>query len=148
MDFATAITLLYFSSRFLRGFVKYAFGGKSFKAKMQRMEEEALIKAKANNGNEVRKFSFQHSLPVLTITLTEGFEASLILAAAGYFNIEWTVIGAVISLLLLGVVSMFSYEYLVRAPRWLLDMIAGIVLLTFGLLFLIQGILALQAGTL
>jgi uncharacterized membrane protein len=106
------------------------------------------VKAKANNGDAVQKFSFQHSLPVLTITLTEGFEASLILAAAGAFNFEWTIIGAIVSLLLLGVVSMFSYEYLVRAPRWLLDMIAGIVLLTFGLLFFVQGILAFQAGTL
>lgn len=115
---------------------------------MERMEEEAVVKAKVGDGGSVRKFSFQHSLPVLTITLTEGFEASLILAAAGAFNFEWTIIGATVSLLLLAVVSMFSYEYLVRAPRWLLDMIAGIVLLTFGIIFLVQGILSFQAGTL
>ncbi len=149
VDFATAVILLYFSSRFLRGFVKYAFKGRSFKAKMQRMKEEAVAKAKENNGNTaVQEFSLKHSLPVVTITLTEGFEASLILAAAGAFNFTWTIIGAIVSLLVLFGVSAFSYEYLVRAPRWLLDMIAGIVLLTFGLLFLVTGILTFQAGTL
>jgi uncharacterized membrane protein len=84
---------------------------------------------------------------VLTITLTEGFEASLVLAAAGAFNIQWTLIGAFVSLLLLIVVSAISYDYLMRVPRWLLDVIAGVVLLSFGLIFLISGILSALTGT-
>jgi uncharacterized membrane protein len=148
VDIATAAILLYFSSRFLRGFVKYAFRGRSFESKMQRIEDEIVTKAKQEGTGPIRTFSWHHSLPVVSITLTEGFEASLILAAAGYFNFEWTIIGALVSILLLVVVCAFSYRYLIRAPRWLLDMIAGIVLLSFGLLFLISGIVTYQAGTL
>ena len=148
VDFATAGILLYFSYRFLRGFVKYAFRHGSFRAKMARMEEEAMLKAKAQDGETIRSFSVAHSVPVTTITLTEGFEASLILAAAGTFNLEWTIIGALVSLLLLIGVSAVSYQYLLRVPRWSLDLIAGVVLLTFGIIFLATGILTLQTGTL
>jgi uncharacterized membrane protein len=93
------------------------------------------------------RFSIPNSLPVLTITLTEGFEASLVLAAAGAFNIQWTLIGAVVSLTVLVVVSAVSYDYLMRVPRWLLDLIAGIVLLSFGLIFFASGILSAVTGT-
>src|SRR5438105_15666076 len=37
IDFATAAVLFYFSSRFLRGFVKYRFRHKSFRAIMSKM---------------------------------------------------------------------------------------------------------------
>ena len=114
---------------------------------MARMEEEAMLKAKAQDGETMRSFSVAHSVPVTTITLTEGFEASLILAAAGTFNLEWTIIGAAVSLLLLIGVSAVSYQYLLRVPRWSLDLIAGVVLLTFGIIFLATGIVTVQTGT-
>lgn len=37
---------------------------------------------------------------------------------------------------------MISYEYLLRVPRWALDLLAGCVLLTFGSFFLITGLLS------
>lgn len=151
IDFATAIVLFYFSSRFLRGFIKYAFRHKSFREKMERMEREVIEKdlkrEGANPASRVIPFSIPNSLPVLTITLTEGFEASLILAAAGAFNLQWTLIGAAVSLLVLAIVSAVSYDYLMRVPRWLLDVIAGFVLLTFGLIFFASGILSILTGT-
>ena len=151
IDFATAIVLFYFSSRFLRGFVKYAFRHKSFRDKMARMEKEVIEKdlkhAGSTDSTQQIPFSVSNSLPVLTITLTEGFEASLVLAAAGAFNIQWTLIGAAVSLIVLVAVSAVSYDYLMRVPRWLLDLIAGIVLLSFGLIFFASGILSALTGT-
>lgn len=151
IDFATAIVLFYFSSRFLRGFVKYAFRHKSFRDKMARMEKEVIEKDLKRAGStdltQPIPFSIPNSLPVLTITLTEGFEASLVLAAAGAFNIQWTLIGAAVSIIVLIAVSAVSYDYLMRVPRWLLDMIAGIVLLTFALIFLASGILSIMTGS-
>src|SRR5206468_6944733 len=144
IDFATAIVLFYFSSRFLRGFIKYAIRHKSFREKMARMGKDAIEKDLKREGlansTQPIPFSVPNSLPVLTITLTEGFEASLVLAAAGAFNIQWTVIGALVSIALLISVSAVSYQYLLRVPRWLLDLIAGVVLLSFGLFFLVSGI--------
>jgi uncharacterized membrane protein len=142
---ATGILLLYFSSRFLRAFRRYYFGKRSFRDKMQRMEHEVVEKDLERYGlqqPETVPFSLLNSLPVFTITLTEGFEASLVLAAAGTFNMEWTVIGALTSLTILVIVSAISYEYLIRIPRWVLDLLASIILLTFGSYFLITGILA------
>ena len=151
IDFATSVVLFYFSSRFLRGFVKYRFRHKSFRDKMERMGREVVEKdlkrEGANPALPVIPFSVPNSLPVLSITLTEGFEASLVLAAAGAFNLQWTLIGAAVSLLVLIVVSAISYDYLMRVPRWLLDIIAGIVLLTFGLIFFASGILSIVTGT-
>lgn len=151
IDFATAIVLFYFSSRFLRGFVKYAFGHKSFRDKMARMGKEVIEKDLKREGatspTQPIPFSVPNSLPVLTITLTEGFEASLVLAAAGAFNIQWTLIGAVVSLLVLIIVSAISYDYLMRVPRWLLDLIAGVVLFTFASIFLVSGILSAITGS-
>ena len=150
IDFATAIVLFYFSSRFLRGFVKYAIRHKSFREKMARMEKEVIDKDLIREGTtdpaQPIRFSVPNSLPVLTITLTEGFEASLVLAAAGAFNIQWTLIGAAVSLIVLIAVSAVSYDYLMRVPRWLLDIIAGIVLLTFGSIFLISGVTSILTG--
>jgi len=151
IDFATSLILFYFSSRFLRGFVKYAFRHKSFREKMARMGQEVidkdLLREGATDPSQPIRFSIPNSLPVLTITLTEGFEASLVLAAAGAFNIQWTLIGAVVSLAVLIVVSAVSYDYLMRVPRWLLDLIAGVVLLSFGLIFFTSGILSALTGT-
>ncbi len=152
IDFATSVILFYFSSRFLRGFVKYAIRHKSFREKMERMEKEVIEKDLRREGANpilpVVPFSIPNSLPVLSITLTEGFEASLILAAAGAFNFQWTLIGAAVSLLVLIIVSAISYDYLMRVPRWLLDIIAGLVLLTFGLIFFASGVLSLLYGSL
>jgi Ca2+/H+ antiporter, TMEM165/GDT1 family len=151
VDFATAVVLFYFSSRFLRGFIKYRFRHKSFREKMARMGKEVVEKDLRREGaidsTQPIRFSVPNSLPVLTITLTEGFEASLVLAAAGAFNILWTLIGAGFSLLVLVIVSAISYDYLMRVPRWLLDIIAGLVLLTFGSIFLASGILSILTGT-
>ena len=151
IDFATALVLFYFSSRFLRGFVKYRFKHKSFRDKMERMEREVVEKdLKREGGNpslSVIPFSIPNSLPVLSITLTEGFEASLVLAAAGAFNLQWTLIGAGVSLAVLVIVSAISYDYLMRVPRWLLDLIAGVVLLTFGSIFFASGVLSLLTGS-
>src|SRR5689334_2852183 len=44
VDFTTAIVLFYFSSRFLRGFIKYRFKHKSFREKMTRMGKEVIEK--------------------------------------------------------------------------------------------------------
>jgi uncharacterized membrane protein len=151
IDFVTAIILFYFSSRFLRGFIKYKFRGKSFRDKMAKMEKEVVDKDLKRQGatdlTQQIPFSVPNSLPVLSITLTEGFEASLVLAAAGAFNFQWTIIGALVSILLLIVVSAISYDYLMRVPRWLLDVIAGVVLLSFGLIFFASGILTLLTGS-
>ena len=140
------MVILYFSYRFLRGFVKYYFRGKSFRAKMEKWSDEVVEKdLKHSGGVRTSKgqipFSVGNSLPVFSITMTEGFEASLVLAAAGAFNLEWTLVGALASILLLIIVCAFSYDYLMRVPRWLLDLIAGIVLLSFGSYFFISGIL-------
>jgi len=140
------VVILYFSYRFLRGFVKYYFGGKSFRAKMEKWTDEVVEKDRKHSGGVTTAegqipFSIGNSLPVFSITMTEGFEASLILAAAGAFNIEWTLVGALVSLVLLIVVCAFSYDYLMQVPRWLLDLIAGVVLLSFGSYFFISGVL-------
>ena len=151
IDLATAIVLFYFSSRFLRGFIKYKFRGKSFRDKMARMEKEAVDRDLKREGatdlSQAIPFSIPNSLPVLSITLTEGFEASLVLAAAGAFNFQWTVIGALVSIMILIIVSAISYDYLMRVPRWLLDVAAGIVLLSFGLIFFASGLLTLLTGS-
>jgi uncharacterized membrane protein len=139
------VVILYFSYRFLRGFVKYYFRGKSFRAKMEKWSEEVVEKDRKHGGGLTTEgrvpFSVRNSLPVFSITMTEGFEASLVLAAAGAFNLEWTLVGALTSLILLIAVCAFSYDYLMRVPRWALDLIAGIVLLSFGSYFFILGVL-------
>jgi uncharacterized membrane protein len=140
------VVILYFSYRFLRGFVKYYFRGKSFRAKMEKWSEEIVEKdRKHSEGITTTEgqipFSIGNSLPVFSITMTEGFEASLILAAAGAFNLEWTLVGALASIVLLIIVCAFSYDYLMRVPRWFLDLLAGTVLFSFGSYFFISGIL-------
>lgn len=150
INIATGLVILYFSYRFLRGFWRYYFGKRSFRAKMEKIEAEVVEKDLEHYGGElpgVIPFSPLNALPVFTITLTEGFEASLVLAAAGSINLEWTLIGAAVSLVLIIAVSAVSYDYLIRFPRWGLDLLAGSVLLTFGSYFLVNGILlALNVG--
>ncbi len=151
INIATGVVILFFSYRFLRGFKRYYFGKKSFRAKMEKVEAEVVEKDMEHYGDQrpdVVPFSFLNSLPVFTITLTEGFETSLVLAAAGTINLQWTLIGAAVSLILIISISAVSYEYLIRFPRWALDLLAGGVLLTFGTYFLANGILlALQGGS-
>lgn len=143
IDFGTGAVILYFSYRFLRGFRRYYFGKRSFRAKMEKMEAEVVEKELEKYGTvrpSVVPFSFVNALPVFVITLTEGFEASLVLGAAGTINFEWTTIGALVSITLLVIISAISYDYLIRVPRWGLDLLAGSVLLIFGSFFVISGI--------
>src|SRR5438552_15288803 len=120
IDFATSIVLFYFSSRFLRGFIKYAIRHKSFREKMARMGKELIEKDLKREGaidsTQPIRFSVPNSLPVLTITLTNSFEASLALAAAAKFNIQWTMIGAAVSLIVLIAIPAASDDYLTRFP--------------------------------
>jgi len=149
IEIGTGAVILYFSYRFLRGFKTYYFGKRSFRAKMEKMESEVVEKDLERYGGErptVLPFSPLNALPVFTITLTEGFEASLVLGAAGTFNFEWTLIGAAVSILLLVVVSAISYDYLIRFPRWGLDLLAGSILLVFGTFFLVSGLLLVVFG--
>ena len=146
IDIGTGCVILYFSYRFLRGFKRYYFGKKSFTAKMEKLEAEVVKKDLQKYGENAPAsipFSAVNSLPVMTITLTEGFEASLVVAAAGAINFQWTVVGALTSIALLIVISAISYQYLLRVPRWGLDLLAGSVLLVFGSFFLISGLLGI-----
>ena len=142
IDVLTGCVILYFSYRFLRGFRRYYFGKRSFRAKMEKMEAEVVQKDLEKYGGErppVLPFSPLNALPVFTITLTEGFEASLVLSASGTYSFEWTLVGALVSIVLLVVISAISYDYLIRFPRWGLDLLAGTVLLVFGTFFLASG---------
>jgi len=147
IDFITGAIILYFSYRFLRGFVKYYFKGKSFREKMFKWTQDVVNEDLKHSGSTSSSglvqipFSFSNSLPVLSITLTEGFEASLVLAAATAYNEEFAAIGALVSIVLLIAVCAVSYDYLMRVPRWFLDLLAGCVLLAFGLYFVSSGVL-------
>jgi len=143
VEILTGCVILFFSYRFLRGFKRYYFGKHSFQAKMEKMESDVVEKDLGRYGSgtpAVMPFSLLNALPVFAITLTEGFEASLVLSASGAFNLHWTLIGAGVSLLLLIVISAISYDYLIRFPRWALDLLAGSVLLVFGSFFLASGL--------
>ncbi len=148
-DIATGAVILYFSYRFLRGFRRYYFGKRSFRDKMRKVEDEVVAKDMARYGDrkpEVVPFSLLNSLPVFATTLTEGFEASLVLGAAGTIDFQFTVIGALVSIALLVVVCAASYEYLLKVPRWGLDLLAGSVLLVFGTYFLASGLVSLATA--
>ena len=149
IDILTGCVILYFSYRFLRGFKRYYFGKRSFRAKMEKLESEVVEKDLNRYGADkpaIVPFSPLNALPVLVITLTEGFEASLVLSASGAYNLEWTLVGAGVSLLLLVIISAISYDYLIRFPRWGLDILAGTILLTFGSFFLGSGLYVLLFG--
>ena len=150
IDLGTGCVILYFSYRFLRGFKRYYFGKRSFRAKMEKLESEVVekdLEKYGSNRPDVLPFSFVNALPVFAITLTEGFEASLVLGASGTYNFEWTAIGALVSIALLVIISAISYDYLIRFPRWGLDLLAGSVLFAFGTFFFVSGlVLALLGG--
>jgi uncharacterized membrane protein len=145
IDFGTAIILLYFSRKFWKGFLKYYRSRGLFAAKVKKIEDEVVQKglerSKGGAAEGTIPFSFANSMPVLFITLTEGFEASLVLAAAGAFSPEWTALGGLLSLAILITVSIAAYDKLLQVPHWLLDLIAGIVLLSFGTYFAVSGVL-------
>ncbi len=145
IDFGTAIILLYFSRKFWKGFLKYYRSRSLLAAKVKKIEDEVVQKglerSKGSAAEGTIPFSFANSMPVLFITLTEGFEASLVLAAAGTFSPEWTAVGGLLSLAILVIVSIAAYDKLLRVPHWLLDLIAGIVLLSFGTYFAVSGVL-------
>ena len=145
IDFGTAIILLYFSRKFWKGFLKYYRSRGLFAAKVKKIEDEVVQKglerSKGSAAEGTIPFSFANSMPVLFITLTEGFEASLVLAAAGAFSPEWTALGGLLSLAILITVSIAAYDKLLQVPHWLLDLIAGIVLLSFGTYFAVSGVL-------
>ena len=145
IDFGTAIILLYFSRKFWKSFLRYYSSKGLFAAKVKKIEDEVVQKSiehsKSTSVAGVVPFSFANSMPVLFITLTEGFEASLVLAAAGAYSLEWTAIGSLLSLVLLIIVSIAAYDKLLQVPHWLLDLIAGIVLLSFGSFFAVSGVL-------
>ena len=145
IDFGTAIILLYFSRKFWKGFLKYYRSKGLFAAKLKKVEDEAVQKglerSKTGEAGGVVPFSFANSMPVLFITLTEGFEASLVLAAAGVYSLEWTAVGGILSLAILVTLSVVAYDKLLRVPHWLLDLLAGIVLLSFGSYFALSGVL-------
>jgi uncharacterized membrane protein len=145
IDFATGAIILYFSYRFLRGFVKYYFRGGSFRNKMAKMSQDVVSKDLAHQSvnTGVVVFSLANSVPILSITLTEGFEASLVMAAGGVYDLPASIVGALASLAILLVVSAISYDYLMRIPRWFLDLLAGVVLLSFGLYFVGSGVFAI-----
>ncbi|MDG6991261.1 MAG: hypothetical protein JRM99_07580, partial [Nitrososphaerota archaeon] len=124
-------------------------GKRSFRAKMEKLESEVVQKELERYGGDkpaVLPFSLLAALPVFTITLTEGFEASLVLGASGTYSLEWTIVGALTSIVILIVVSAISYDYLIRVPRWGLDLLAGCVLLTFGAYFVASGLIAVFFG--
>lgn len=149
VDILTGCVILYFSYRFLRGFRRYYFGKRSFRAKMEELESQVVEKDLSRYGAgkpAVVPFSPLNALPVFVITLTEGFEASLVLSASGAYNLEWTLIGAGVSIVLLILISAISYEYLIRFPRWGLDLLAGAILLVFGTFFLGSGLYMLFFG--
>ncbi len=140
VNVVAGIILLVFSAKFWRDFYLLKTGRESFKEEMAKEATEMVAEdlKRVKSSTSAIPFSPLNAVPVLTITLTEGFEASLVIAAAGTFNITWTIIGALVSLAIIIAISAVSYDYFIRFPRWLLDIIAGIVLLTFGLIFLAQ----------
>ena len=68
IDLLASVILFYFSSKFLRGFVKYYFGKKSFREKMTKLSKEIIAKdfeqSKGSESTSAIPFSFVNSLPV------------------------------------------------------------------------------------
>src|SRR5260370_2553822 len=93
------VVILYFSYRFLRGFVKYYFRGKSFRSKMEKWSDEVVQTDRQHAGAVTTAegqipFSIRNSLPVFSITMPEGFEATLVLSWAGPFALKWPLVRA------------------------------------------------------
>lgn len=146
--------ILFFSFKFLRAFVKY-FRTKSSLGESIRAEEDELISDErkilasehniVGNGNsnssKVVHASLKLAFPVTAITLSEGFEASLVLSAASAYNAIYTIIGAVTSIIIVLAASAIAYKHLTKVPKWLLEGLAGSVLLIFGLYFIVSAAL-------
>jgi uncharacterized membrane protein len=147
IDLIAGSITLFFSWRFLKEFVKYYRTRSSFEEAMAEETAEVVEqgkKARASGPEPIKgqqqeeiPFSLRMSLPVLTITLSEGFEASLVIAAASTFNPTFATVGAVTSILLLLVIAAVAYRYLTRVPKWALEGLAGAILLVFGSYFII-----------
>ena len=147
IDLVAGSITLFFSWRFLKEFVKYYRTRSSFEEAMAEETAEVVAqgkKVRASRPEAVKgqpqesiPFSLRMSLPVLTITLSEGFEASLVIAAASTFNPTFAIVGAVTSILLLLVIAAVAYRYLTRVPKWALEGLAGAILLAFGSYFII-----------
>ncbi|PMP75047.1 MAG: hypothetical protein C0180_02550 [Aciduliprofundum sp.] len=135
VSIVAGIILLYFAYRFGRGFYRYYFKGGNFGLKMKREEEEIVAKSLGAGFNRV------NIIPMFLATLVEGTEATLIIAASGAFSPAYAIYGAVAGIAVLVAFAAVSYRYLMKLQRWALDLIAFIVLTTFGIIFLVSGIL-------
>lgn len=135
VSIVAGIILLYFAYRFGRGFYRYYFKGRNFELKMKK-EEEEIIEKSIN-----AKFNRVNIIPMFLATLVEGTEATLIIAASGAFSPLFAIYGALTGIIVLLAFAAVSYKYLMKLPRWALDLIAFVVLTTFGIIFLVSGIL-------
>lgn len=135
VSIVAGIILLYFAYRFGRGFYRYYFKGGNFELKMKKEEEEIIEKSLGAGFNRV------NIIPMFLATLVEGTEATLIIAASGAFSPEFAIYGAVTGVAVLLAFAAVSYRYLMKLPRWALDLIAFVVLTIFGTIFLVSGIL-------
>jgi uncharacterized membrane protein len=147
IDLIAGTITLFFSWRFLKEFAKYYRTRSSFGEAMKEEEEElmsnekeALTREHLGSSTPIPT-SFRLSLPVLSITLSEGFEASLVLSAATAYDPAYAILGAVVSIVILLVVSAVAYSYLTRVPKWLLEGLAGTVLFVFGSYFIVSALL-------
>lgn len=137
VSIVAGIILLYFAYRFGRGFYSYYFKGKNFELKMKN-ESEEVIKKSVNE-----RFNRVNIIPMFLATLVEGTEATLIIAASGAFSPIFAIYGALTGILVLIAFAAVSYKYLMKLPRWALDLIAFTVLTIFGVIFIVSGILNL-----
>ncbi len=102
---------------------------------MKKEEEEIVEKSIGKEFNKV------NIMPMFFATLVEGTEATLIIAASGAFSPYYAIYGAIAGIIVLIAFAAISYRYLMKLPRWALDLIAFAVLTTFGIIFIISGIL-------
>ncbi|MFP3254974.1 MAG: hypothetical protein RXP30_00865 [Thermoplasmata archaeon] len=135
VSIVAGIILLYFAYRFGRGFYRYYFKGGNFELKMKKEEEEIVAKSLNVGFNRV------NIIPMFFATLVEGTEATLIIAASGAFSPQYAIFGAITGILVLVAFAAVSYRYLMKLPRWALDLIAFTVLTVFGIIFIVSGIL-------
>jgi uncharacterized membrane protein len=131
------VILLYFSYRFGRGFYRYYFKGGNFEKKMEKEEKEIIEKSISD---QLKGVSIT---PIFLATLVEGTEATLIIAASGVYSPTYAIFGALLGIAILLIIAIVSYKYLIKMPRWTLDLIAFGVLLIFGIIFITSGILGI-----
>ena len=145
--FAGGITI-FFSWRFLKEFVKYRRTHSSFGEAMTgerdqiiSHEREALARENLAGSGAVIPVSVWLALPVFSITLSEGFEASLVISAATVYNQTFAVLGAASSIVLVLIIAAVAYRRLTRVPKWSLEALAGSILLVFGSYFVLSALL-------